>query len=1041
MRCTLAAIAVVTLATLAGAYGAAPESETLRLELAGANVSVAGNAALDRLGPTKLAHDQRQTWLELGEAGKLRITPRAPLPVARGFTLELRVRCDRQAAGAQLATAPGVFLLRVDPEHEGGHITLFVAIDGKMEPRVTSTVRPEPDRWYRVAIGWTGTAAVLEVDHETWHVARPAGAMADLTMFYVGSPAPGGSLAVSQAEFRAGWLDRAERLAQAWRLRGAATKRADASRFDFTQSADAWQFEPDRTAANAGPQGVTLPGDGPALVARGLDLDADALDFVALATGRAGCVQLVFVNDTGRAGQLMLPASGPNEPAGRLADLRRVPAWRGRITALGLQASQEPVDVAWLAFTPRDQAPPRPLVRAFLPKIGLERAGRPETLFALVRNVGGPAAGDSLRLCAPAGCRIVSPNPVALDRWESGEERAIEWSVEAERAGRVSFELEAAFGSDAVCRKSLDVTFAPPLPKGLSAPPEPQPVATKLIVGAWNWPGWEGKHAATYWANVARDPGRVPVLGCYNEELPAVKEWETRYAVEHGIGLQFYCWGPPGPWRVGAGRQNLRFDGCLHEGLFASRYAAKTSFALLWTNEVQTITSAEQWRDFTQFVIGNYFKHPSYLRIDRRPVFALINPGYLAQGLGGVAAAAQALERLRRDCVAAGLESPWLLGCVNYGPRRRDVDEMKALGLDATCSYINGDQPGSPRGPQAIAGQLRFVRTLRGWNVLPHVVTASVGWSGWGDERSVWRLSPDEWQTLLQEVRTLAETAPGNSIDRRLVMLDNWNEYGEGHWIMPTRDAGFAYLDAVRAVFGQAPAEHLDLVPRDFAPLDMATAALAPAWSALVDRQRQAAAGGVADADSRGAVLWLSCDRAPGAGVLVDRTGHGLGAMLDPRGRMLVPRHPLLLPDRAFTLAVRLMPAAFSDRQVVAALGDQTAGYRLELRRGVPWFYLPRAGEGYVCRGSSALRRDAWTWLVAVYDGGRMSLWQDAVEVASALRRGPVTPPEERLWFDLSGGLSLSNGEPPAEARFDGHMGDVRLWHRALSTQEIGALR
>lgn len=42
-----------------------------------------------------------------------------------------------------------------------------------------------------------------------------------------------------------------------------------------------------------------------------------------------------------------------------------------------------------------------------------------------------------------------------------------------------------------------------------------------------------------------------------------------------------------------------------------------------------------------------------------------------------------------------------------------------------------------------------------------------------------------------------------------------WNEFGEGHYIEPTRGYGYAYLEVIREVFGRHPERqaHVDLSP------------------------------------------------------------------------------------------------------------------------------------------------------------------------------------------------------------------------------------
>ena len=45
-------------------------------------------------------------------------------------------------------------------------------------------------------------------------------------------------------------------------------------------------------------------------------------------------------------------------------------------------------------------------------------------------------------------------------------------------------------------------------------------------------------------------------------------------------------------------------------------------------------------------------------------------------------------------------------------------------------------------------------------------------------------------------------------------MLANWNEFGEGHFLMPSTLAGFGYLEALREVFTDGGA-HEDAVPAE----------------------------------------------------------------------------------------------------------------------------------------------------------------------------------------------------------------------------------
>jgi len=43
----------------------------------------------------------------------------------------------------------------------------------------------------------------------------------------------------------------------------------------------------------------------------------------------------------------------------------------------------------------------------------------------------------------------------------------------------------------------------------------------------------------------------------------------------------------------------------------------------------------------------------------------------------------------------------------------------------------------------------------------------------------------------------------------------NWNEFGEGHYLMPTRGFGFGHLEAVRQVFAPASPVPDRILPQD----------------------------------------------------------------------------------------------------------------------------------------------------------------------------------------------------------------------------------
>jgi hypothetical protein len=342
--------------------------------------------------------------------------------------------------------------------------------------------------------------------------------------------------------------------------------------------------------------------------------------------------------------------------------------------------------------------------------------------------------------------------------------------------------------------------------------PEPRPVKTSILIGAHHCPLWEADKPRM-WDQVLKHPERTPVLGFYAQENPEVSDWETKWAVEHGVSFFVYCW-----YRDGQGGPvKMRFGSAIHDALFKSRYVARMKFTIMWENQDRgragVADEADLMQNLLPFWMENYFRRPGYLKIDNRPLLFIYRPEFLVEDLHGVENVRAAFEKMRAACRAAGFDGLYLLGEYR-GLDPKHLRLMKDLGLDYTfayCWYV----PDNPSPANAIAAQLDAITKTRDLAILPEVVTVSQGWSGWRDEGSIWKIPPAEYKELLQQAKALVATFPANELGSKLLLLDNWNEWSEGHYLAPHREYGFGYLDAVRDVFSDAPGPHADVVPAD----------------------------------------------------------------------------------------------------------------------------------------------------------------------------------------------------------------------------------
>ncbi|NBT13839.1 MAG: hypothetical protein EBS56_09715 [Planctomycetia bacterium] len=236
------------------------------------------------------------------------------------------------------------------------------------------------------------------------------------------------------------------------------------------------------------------------------------------------------------------------------------------------------------------------------------------------------------------------------------------------------------------------------------------------------------------------------------------------------------------------------------------------------------------------------------------------------------------------------------------------------------------------------------------------MVTVSQGWSGWHDEGSVWSIPPRRFERLLRDAKEISAALPRDQLGSRMLLLDNWNEWGEGHFLAPCREHGFGYLDAVRNVFSTAPREHVDLLPEDvgLGPYDAAArAALArrEELRPLLTRRLDVAS------HHSGLVAWWSFDEPAGTPVAFDISGHRLGgevhgvervpgivgSAIDCQGgAVLVPDDPRLSAEHGMTIDcwVKTDVAGQNDTWIVNRVqgGGIDTGYRLGMISGRPSF-------------------------------------------------------------------------------------------------------
>ena len=470
-----------------------------------------------------------------------------------------------------------------------------------------------------------------------------------------------------------------------------------------------------------------------------------------------------------------------------------VPDWIGKIRMLGLQASDQ-VEVRFVGASRTPRGPAEIEIRDFRLRDAINRIGKPATLKATVVNVGGQSSGN-------LKASLKNGKTLTISSLKPGESTLLTWQV---TSGESTAELQVSGkGVNVMAKKALK--WDPPVAlKPTGYVPEPKPVRGDIEVGMYYFPGW-----ATYarWSVLDDFPERRPVLGYYREGDPEVADWHIKWMVEHGATFVVYDW----YWSAG-GRQ-------LEHGLdayFKSRYHDKIKFCLLWANHnAPGTSSAEDMVNVTNYWLDNYFLRPEHFKIDGKPVVVIFSPHRLTEdmGLEGVKAA---FQKSREMAKAKGLPGIYFVGCA--GPSRGQVAALEAEGYDAVSgyNYPSAGDKGQIVAPydDMVTGYKEIWDAIGGLTTLPYIPVTEPGWDSrpWHGPNARARTgkTPEKFRQMLLNAREfLKDRSP------KVMLIEAWNEFGEGDYTEPHQEFGFGHVDAIREVFTNAPKEHEDIVPQD----------------------------------------------------------------------------------------------------------------------------------------------------------------------------------------------------------------------------------
>ena len=299
------------------------------------------------------------------------------------------------------------------------------------------------------------------------------------------------------------------------------------------------------------------------------------------------------------------------------------------------------------------------------------------------------------------------------------------------------------------------------------------------------------------------------LLGYYDEGDPESADWEIKWMVEHGIDVQAFCWyadTSTAPLKFPSNSQQL------HHGYMYGQYSDYMKYVIIWEAAGTNKLTSEQFRNNTvPYFFENYFLDERYLKIDNKIVLPVYSAAtlYEAKNLGSPEAMKAEFDYLEEVAKSYGFDGVILL---SSGSGNSNA-QLQTMGFDGVCAYNWGTEgkkysTNVERNTKSAAEAEKF-----GMYFVP---TASVGFDSipWHYEREG-LMTVEDFKKTNEWIRDtyLPQYSKKVSWADKLVWLSTWNEYGEGTYMMPAGQNGFGYVDVIRDVFTDLPAEHTDVAP------------------------------------------------------------------------------------------------------------------------------------------------------------------------------------------------------------------------------------
>lgn len=323
---------------------------------------------------------------------------------------------------------------------------------------------------------------------------------------------------------------------------------------------------------------------------------------------------------------------------------------------------------------------------------------------------------------------------------------------------------------------------------------------------------------------------KIPTMGYLRSDNPDDVAKEIDLAADAGISAFLYCW----YWYSGS--QSMQ-EG-IEKGLLKAKNKDRIKFAIMWANHDRVdafrpkyggerplwnkiIHTEEDMINVANYCAEKYFNQPNYWRINGKSYFAIYRPIFTIEQLGGAAKTKAILKKIdammkekglpaihwaaqvsstkeAKIAKEAGFESTFAYGVNVYSAYRNwelgtPIVEYSDL-MQAHCKHWDAMSKGEI---------VNLPGVTRGWDSTPRCRQDTPfpfpKKMDYPYTSTVVNGSAELYKELLQKAKNFAKN---DSKKPFAVILNAWNEWTEGGYLLPDKYDGRTTLDAIGDVFG-----------------------------------------------------------------------------------------------------------------------------------------------------------------------------------------------------------------------------------------------